>query len=144
MTKSLKERRVQDCGVFFSPSDLGRGPVRRWTLMMTLLASTASIAMPNETAGCPFCVAVSSTLTDDLRDASAAVLAKCVRPDAARPADAQRCVAPPPVHEFRVVEVILILLAVVGLQVVRPLRASRRTQRRPAETECSLIQITSR
>ncbi len=89
------------------PKIADRRRAARWAAMTsTLLAIAVGVAMPDKTAACPFCVAVSNTLTDELREASAAVLAECVGPAATRPADAQRRVAPVPFHEFRVVEAI--------------------------------------
>ena len=69
----------------------------------TLLAIAVSMGMPGEIAACPFCARVTNRLTDDLREASVAVLAKCVQRASTSAADAQRRIA---IHQFRVVEVI--------------------------------------
>jgi hypothetical protein len=57
-------------------------------------------AFSGDAAACPFCVAVSNTLTDGLREASAAALAECIVPAAERRSQADH----QPIHQFRIVE----------------------------------------
>jgi hypothetical protein len=77
----------------------------RWATA-PLLVIAATMLMPSPTAGCPFCVAVSNTLTDSLREASAAVLAECVLPSASRLGVTPLPVEPWPMHSFSAAEVI--------------------------------------